>query len=825
GSTVVQDGGIGSQLNVATPGPSGASQYTRKAWFGFDLTALKAAVGNNGICSASITFQLSTNVEASFNGNNSMRFYGVTNVNPGSIDGSATGPVFDETALTWANAPGNIDGDVLAGDKINGSILADVPIPSPAANGVMVVSGLQLANLIKTGIAGTNHFVTVAATYLGQNNNGFSPNAAGFQTGLSFISKEGGTGKAILSVEHQSTPCAMVIVSQPQGGCFYPGATVNLTVDVVGAPPLSYQWTRNGVTVSGATGSTLSLTNLGAGGAGDYQAFITNPTGTTNSTVVSVSLLSAPAIANGFEQTTGTNTPIGYWRFNETAPVTQDIATNRGSLGTIGDGLYKGLVSHQQTGALIGSSDKATAFNGQYLAIPYAAENNTATFTAEAWLKPAVTNAAGTLTSPLSSVHIGSPRAGWLIYQSDTGWNFRTYNENGTTTAVSITGGPVPIPGQWYHVAVSWDGTVGRVYVNGVLAATSAATTYVANADGAFSVGSRNDGAFLWNGVADEVAVYGTNLTGSQILAHYTNGTNAAPATPYNTLVTADGPTEYFRLNENNSVVVSPNRGTRCASADATYVPDSASVGTIGINTGNAGPQPPAQLGFESGNKAVGLTGSYAQVPALNLNKNTATIAGWIKRNGPQASFSGVVFSRANGTVAGLHFGTADELRYTWAGSGSTYDWDSGLIPPDGVWTFVALVIEPTQATMYMYDGTALRSAVNSVNHPVQGFQGPTVIGRDPTSSARSFIGDLDEIAIYDKALSAAQIALLAGSAQFGTTAPSITKPVVSQTIFEGDSATFTVTAAGSLPLSYRWFSNGVPTSATGASYTVSNAT
>ena len=137
GPTTVRDGGVGTQLNVATPNPSGASQYTRKAWFGFDLSAIKAAVAGQSVCSASITFKLSPGIDASYNGGSAIRFYAVTNSNPGSVDGTAVNSsFFDETQTTWNNAPGNIAGDVLAGDKVNGVILGDVPVPNPAANGV-----------------------------------------------------------------------------------------------------------------------------------------------------------------------------------------------------------------------------------------------------------------------------------------------------------------------------------------------------------------------------------------------------------------------------------------------------------------------------------------------------------------------------------------------------------------------------------------------------------------------------------------------------------------------------------------------------------------
>ena len=39
--------------------------------------------------------------------------------------------------------------------------------------------------------------------------------------------------------------------------------------------------------------------------------------------------------------------------------------------------------------------------------------------------------------------------------------------------------------------------------------------------------------------------------------------------------------------------------------------------------------------------------------------------------------------------------------------AGNTYNFASGLIVPDGVWTFVALVVEPTKATLYMGPGGA----------------------------------------------------------------------------------------------------------------------
>ena len=118
-------------------------------------------------------------------------------------------------------------------------------------------------------------------------------------------------------------------------------------------------------------------------------------------------------------------------------------------------------------------------------------------------------------------------------------------------------------------------------------------------------------------------------------------------------------------------------------------------TGEGGIAFGVPGVTNAPFTGFEANNLAGQFNGTDSDVaiPALNLNTNAVTITGWIKRSGTQTSWSGIVFCRSGTTVSGLHFGTANELRYTWNNSGGTYNWNSGLVPPDGVWTFVALAV------------------------------------------------------------------------------------------------------------------------------------
>ncbi len=144
----------------------------------------------------------------------------------------------------------------------------------------------------------------------------------------------------------------------------------------------------------------------------------------------------------------------------------------------------------------------------------------------------------------------------------------------------------------------------------------------------------------------------------------------------------------------------------------------------------------------------------YLTVPAMNLNSNTVTMTAWIKRDGTQDSYAGILFSRAGSTVAGMNFrGTTHELGYHWNGSSSAYNYASGLVIPSNQWTFVAMVIEPDKATLYMNS----TGKVNTVSHGIEEFDGITYIGRDYVS--RSYKGLIDEVTIWNRALGSNEIA------------------------------------------------------------------
>ena len=110
-----------------------------------------------------------------------------------------------------------------------------------------------------------------------------------------------------LSITASDVPAA--ITQQPVGGTVNAGESIAFSVNATG-PGLAYQWQLGGSSLSDATanGSTLTLTNLNPGNAGDYRVIVTNVYGAVTSAVATLAVQPALDLAldtTGLTWTTG----------------------------------------------------------------------------------------------------------------------------------------------------------------------------------------------------------------------------------------------------------------------------------------------------------------------------------------------------------------------------------------------------------------------------------------------------------------------------------------------------------------------------------------
>ena len=145
--------------------------------------------------------------------------------------------------------------------------------------------------------------------------------------------------------------------------------------------------------------------------------------------------------------------------------------------------------------------------------------------------------------------------------------------------------------------------------------------------------------------------------------------------------------------------------------------------------------------------------GDYAQQASpLNITTNTITLSCWIKPNGVQSATSGIIFS-ANDGATGLDYYGTGTLGYTWKDDPGSYNYNSGLTVPINVWSHVALVVTATNATLYLNGVPATRTAA----HATATFNQAFLMGMDRYTS-RTFKGLMDEVCIYNRALSINEI-------------------------------------------------------------------
>ena len=136
----------------------------------------------------------------------------------------------------------------------------------------------------------------------------------------------------------------------------------------------------------------------------------------------------------------------------------------------------------------------------------------TGALTIEAWIKPTSANSLRTIVGHKNG---GSANGGYGFFvntfnNTDAKLQFETKSAAITTSAAAITWGV------WQHVAVSWNGTVAHIYVNGIEQAVTGNVNLTSSAVNGF-LGSLSDGGYYYSGSMDEVRIWNVARTQADI--------------------------------------------------------------------------------------------------------------------------------------------------------------------------------------------------------------------------------------------------------------------------------------------------------------------
>jgi len=395
-----------------------------------------------------------------------------------------------------------------------------------------------------------------------------------------------------------------------------------------------------------------------------------------------------------------------------------------------------------------------------------------------------------------------STNGAYLMHRNDLGYtnggDYLGVRQSGQVfiyngSAPSLVGPTATAEDQWYHVAMVREGTTVRLYVNGLLDTSGTLATYSPHwTNGTWTIGGRNDtGRNLgqeFNGNIDEVAIYGRVLGGDEFQENYVTAMVRRDV-HYAQAVLNDSPEAYWRLDE-----VQPYTLAADATGNGhtfTYHAAAQRTGT-GVSTG---PRPGAgyHQGFTDENNSPYQTGATyngnGQLPTNGFvgiaegvlpgvpggfnNDYTIEMLFRAADGDDQGPYGAYLMHRTDVTTAVDNVGDFLGIKMFSGGQSALFtyngDWqhqefssqgETGAnVLDDDTWYHVAMVREGDNVTVYLDGEQYIASHFLGIRAATTWANGQWAFGgRSDMPAQQVFAGNIDEIAIYGRALSAEEI-------------------------------------------------------------------
>ena len=130
----------------------------------------------------------------------------------------------------------------------------------------------------------------------------------------------------------------------------------------------------------------------------------------------------------------------------------------------------------------------------------------------------------------------------------------------------------------------------------------------------------------------------------------------------------------------------------------------------------------------------------------------SATFSCWVKRNGSQTSYTGLIISRPDTTGIGIM--SSGGIWYMW--NGQNYTHNSALSISDGSWEMVTVTLDSSSGTVQFYRNTT--SGTSDSYNGSSSSLGDAKIGIDEFNGSRALNGNIACLSIYNRALTSDEV-------------------------------------------------------------------
>jgi hypothetical protein len=688
----------------------------------------------------------------------------------------------------WLNATGGMDNPVYIGMKTNTTSLPLYPTNAGFGGAGTTQTGGAFIQFSLNSIS-LNSLSLSCTTYApGQITYTVPTSLGSVPAQFAFVSN-GGHGQPLID-DIVIIPYLTITLGSNPSVCYSPNSqTANLTYSATTGSPTLYSingWSGgsfSNITNVALPASPIPITVPAATLPATYTATLTITNGAAiNTYPISVTVNALPPIAT---------VPSGvayYYKFSGNANDT--TGTNNGTL-------QNGPTSITDR---YGNATSAYSFNGtnQYVSTANAYTNPGA-FTISAWFNTSV-SANGVLVG-FDSHSDGSAGGSFDRYLWMNAGKINFFAGAGSLTTAATYN-----DGNWHMATGSVDPTDGmKLYIDGVLLLSDPSTTSGQNYTGHWVIGAVN--AFYFNGSLDDITIYNSELTASQVTTLYSGTSSNTPVCAGSALNLTEttisgatyswtGPNSFTSSSQNPSITkaVLANAGTYnvtvtgsggCTSTGSNLVtikgvPQLATVpsgatsyynfsgnanDTTGANNGTL-QNAPTSIADRFGNASSAYTfnGStqYVSTTTSYTEPSTFTVSAWFNTS---TSNAGIIMGFANTQTGGPANYDHDLYVYNgkvgfgiWIGSMDTINSTSTY--NDGNWHLAAASLSPTNGMKLYVDGALVAST--SYTAP-QSYSGYWRIGDGNIWFGSSFFtGSIDDATIYQTTeLTASQVSTL----------------------------------------------------------------
>ncbi|WP_415909992.1 MBG domain-containing protein [Oleiharenicola sp. Vm1] len=624
-----------------------------------------------------------------------------------------------------------------------------------------------------------------------------------------------------VKVDGQSTAGLPVIVTQPASQTAGLGGSASFSVTVTSDTAVTYQWSKDDVPLDGETNDTLVLTDITAADVGSYTVTASNAVGSVTSSA-------AQLIVNGLPPVIAT------------APNSQTVSAGDNAVFTVAaTGSPTLTYQWRKNGTALVNGGNIAGATSATLTVGNAQLADVASYDV------VVTNSVSFATSAPAGLFVNA--AGPTLTSQPTA---QTANLGASVTFTVGAKGSEPLSYQWRKGGTPVSGNATAATASLVLASVTAA-----------DAGSYD--CVVTNAVGPAVTSNAAALTVNTSSIVTWNFTTAAPSSGLPSDITGGTVTQNNNNGTTTLLTTTSASGSYAGASGGNNAGAAARTGALNLAAGGSAyfeftltPAVGKQLAFTGFSFGMRSTSTGPQLYTLysSVDGFAAPVAtGAVPNNGNWAAYTAAI-----GTLTGALNAPVTFRLYGSNGTGSasanTANWRiddlkvtvsttapaptapvvSSTTPADGA-TGVA---QNTAITVNFNQPVSVASGWFSIASTANGAVAATVTGGPSSFTLTPPVsfpaGDSVTVTVFADKVTDLASGTLHPAANYVTSfstslpvAPAITTAPVAQTVAAGDTASFTVAASGSSPLTYQWRKNGTAISgnatATSAILTLAN--